>query len=359
VENNNPNEQLSGVVNAWADMQKRMWGDWSALLQNLPGGTGGPVEVAKKGFEAASKGSNEAARALMDRISGSQSAMNRVMDFFFRSMKVVAPNLEANKDWRPDLKSFADQWAKESTAMLQRSLGMGSHLGDLAGTMSKDLPNAMGPWLSFLAQAASAGNVGESMLGGTAGLSRLLAMEGDASAFGSIGQIPHFGLSREKNAQMMRLVDASVDLRKSSLQFHTAFAEALAKAVEATVEALGKLSAKGEKITSVRDLMRLWYRTADASLLVTFNSKEFLDKQNEFTQAQQQYKLAQRVVVEDIFRGLDMPTRTEVDEAYKVIHDLKKEVRALRKELLPSTQGAGVKASGTVAPRKAPRAKSE
>ena len=38
MENKNPNEQLGGVVNAWADMQKRMWGDWSALLQNLPGG---------------------------------------------------------------------------------------------------------------------------------------------------------------------------------------------------------------------------------------------------------------------------------------------------------------------------------
>jgi hypothetical protein len=109
--------------------------------------------------------------------------MNRVMDFFFKSMKVVAPNLEANKDWRPDLKGFAEQWAKESTAMLERSFGMGSHIGNLSGTLSKDLPDAMGPWLSFLMQAASSGHVGEAMLGGTAGLNRLLSMEGDASAW--------------------------------------------------------------------------------------------------------------------------------------------------------------------------------
>jgi hypothetical protein len=101
VENNNPNEQLGGVVNAWADMQKRMWGDWAAMLQNMSGaGEGGPADAAKKGLEAASKGGSEAARVLMDKITGSQSAMNRVMDFFFRSMKVVAPNLENNKDWR-------------------------------------------------------------------------------------------------------------------------------------------------------------------------------------------------------------------------------------------------------------------
>jgi class III poly(R)-hydroxyalkanoic acid synthase PhaE subunit len=344
VENKNPNEQLGGIVNAWADSQKRMWGDWSALLQNLPGGKESPIEAAKKGVEAATQGTNDAARMLMDRMTSSQGAMNRVMDFFFKSMKIVAPNLEANKDWRPDLKGFAEQWAKESTAMLERSFGLGSHLGSLSGTLSKDLPEAMGPWLSFLMQAASSGHVGEAMLGGTAGLNRLLSMEGDASALAGIGEIPLFGASREKNAKLLRLVDAVVDLRKNSLSFHTAFAEALAKAVEATVEELGKVAAKGEKIT------------ADKSLLVTFNTQEFLDKQNAFTKAQQQFKLAQRSVVEDIFRGLDMPTRSELDETYQVIHELKKEVRALRQELhsTASTKSGGV-------PRKAgpARAKSE
>ena len=41
MENKNPNEQLGGVVNAWAESQKRLWGDWSQMLQNLPGGQEG------------------------------------------------------------------------------------------------------------------------------------------------------------------------------------------------------------------------------------------------------------------------------------------------------------------------------
>ncbi|MEF8698366.1 MAG: poly(R)-hydroxyalkanoic acid synthase subunit PhaE [Candidatus Accumulibacter sp. UW26] len=358
MENKNPNEQLGGIVNAWADTQKRMWGDWSALLQNLPGGAENPVEAVKKGVEAANKGTNEAARVLMDRMTSSQGAANRVMDFFLKSMKVVAPNLEANKDWRPDLKGFAEQWAKESTAMLERSFGLGSHLGSLSGTLGKDLPDAMGPWLSFLMQAASSGHVGEAMLGGTAGINRLLSMEGDASALAGLGEIPLFGASREKNAKLLRLVDAVVDLRKNSLTFHTAFAEALARAVEATVEELGKVAAKGDKITAVRQLMGLWYRTADKSLLVTFNTKEFLDTQNDFTKAQQQFKLAQRAVVEDIFRGLDMPTRSELDETYQVIHELKMEIRALKKGL-PAASAAATAKTGTALRKAAVRTKSE
>lgn len=76
MENNNPNEQLGGVVNAWADMQKRMWGDWAAMLQNMPGlGEGNPAAAAKKGLEAASKGGSEAARALMDKITDRKSVV--------------------------------------------------------------------------------------------------------------------------------------------------------------------------------------------------------------------------------------------------------------------------------------------
>jgi hypothetical protein len=117
------------------------------------------------------------------------------------------------------------------------------------------------------------------------------------------------------------------------------------------VDELGKVAAKGDKITAVRQLMSLWYRTADKSLLVTFNKQEFLDTQNDFTKAQHAFKLAQRAVVEDIFRGLDMPTRSELDETYQVIHDLKREVRLLKKSLPPATAAAKPAARTTAARR--------
>jgi hypothetical protein len=36
-----------------------------------------------------------------------------------------------------------------------------------------------------------------------------------------------------------------------------------------------------------------------------------------------------------------MPTRSELDEAYQVIHELKMEIRALKKALLPAAPGGG------------------
>jgi hypothetical protein len=51
------------------------------------------------------------------------------------------------------------------------------------------------------------------------------------------------------------------------------------------------------------------------------------------SQAALTYKLAQREVLEMVFKSLDIPTRTEVDDAYRTLHNLKKEVRELRKAL--------------------------
>lgn len=324
---------LSEQMNGWADMQKKMWEEWSKMLSTVPGipGAGDPAAAVKAGVDNLTKGGNEAAQALMARMMGSQSAMNRVMEFFMQSWKVVAPSVEAGKDWRPDLQKFAGDWAKEATEAMQKSLGMGSSFGDMARSSLKDWPTALGPWMGLMQQMTSLDQLSEAALGGTSGLTKLLAMQSEMHPMPGIGEVPRFGVSREKNAKLMRMIDAGVDLRRNSLEFHTAFAQGLAKAVEATVAELGKLAEKGEKISSVRDLMRLWYKTADGSLMHTFNTREFLTAQKAFTEAGLTFKVQQRAVLEDVLGQLDMPTRSELNDAYKVIHELKREIRALKK----------------------------
>ncbi len=323
---------LSEQMNGWAGMQKQMWDEWTKMLSTMPGmaAAANPAAV-KEGVEKLTQGGNEAAQALMGRIQGSQAAMNRVMDFFLKSWKFVAPNLEAGKDWRPDLQKFAAEWSKESAEAMQKSLGIGSAFGDMARSAVKDWPTALGPWMGLMQQMSSFDQLSEAALGGTSGLTKLLAMQTEMHPLPGIGELPRFGVSREKNAKFMRMFDAAVDLRRNSLEFHAALGQGLAKAVEATVEELGKLAEKGEKITSVRDLMRLFYKTADASLMHTFNAKEFIDAQNAFSEAGLTFKIQQRAVLEDLLSSLDMPTRSELEDAYQVIHEMKQEIRALKK----------------------------
>jgi class III poly(R)-hydroxyalkanoic acid synthase PhaE subunit len=122
-------------------------------------------------------------------------------------------------------------------------------------------------------------------------------------------------------------------LRKTSAKYHAETAKALQKAVERTMEHLASLAQKGEQITSVRDLMRIWVRIADQAFTEMYNSEEFTAVQREMSAAALTHKLAQREVLEMVLKSLDIPTRSEVDDAYRTMHNLKKEVRELRKAL--------------------------
>jgi polyhydroxyalkanoate synthesis regulator phasin len=76
---------------------------------------------------------------------------------------------------------------------------------------------------------------------------------------------------------------------------------------------------------------------ADRTLMQKFNTEEFLNVQNKLTDALMKHKTAQREALSIIYDALEIPTRSEIDEAYRDIHALKREVRALRKALKEAT----------------------
>ena len=334
----NPTDQIGAAVGTWNDAQKRLWEGWMGMFNKATelssAGTDSPAGWLKGTTEALGKGSSEAARDLLDKMLSSQSSMTQATDFFLKAWKVVSPSFEAGKDWRVDLQDFSKQWSEQMSTALERGSGMANDISEFSRSLGKDWPPAILPWLAFMEKAGAAGHVGEATLGGTANLSRLLAMESELFPFMSgLAQMPRAGLTREKNAKLLALMDAIVDTRRTNLKFQTAMAQGMAKAVEATIDRLGELKAKGEQINSVRGLMKLWFTSADGTLMHVFNSPEFLAIQNEMTTANNEYRIRQRALLEDVFQSLDIPTRSEIDDAYKIIHDLKMEVRALKKAI--------------------------
>lgn len=331
----NPSDSIGTVVDTWTDAQKRLWEGWMGVLNKASELASVDSDAAgrlKETAAAAAKGTSEAAGDLVDKLLSSQNSMKQATDFFLKAWKVIAPSFDAGKDWRIDLQNFSTQWSEQMGAAVERSSAMMSDMSELARSMSKDWPPAILPWLAFMEKSSAAGHIGEAALGGSANLTKLLAMESELFPFLSgLAEMPRAGLTREKNAKMMRLMDAMIDTRRTNLKFQAAMVQGMAKAVEATIERLGEMKAKGETISTVRGLMKLWFTTADGTLMHIFNSPEFLAVQNEMTEANNQYRIHQRAVLEDVLHTLDIPTRSEIDDAYKIIHDLKQEVRTLKK----------------------------
>lgn len=345
-------DQAQAMMNTWTEAQKHIWEGWYDLARNAPG-LGGmpnvsdPLSWLKQGMGAWTKGSGDTSQWAAGNIFGSQATMMRSLELLTKAWQTVAPNLEAGKPWQPDLQRFLDQWTKQMTVLPERAMGAGKNVTDLWSSFLGEWGTVLKPWVSSLSQVGMAGHVGEMLLGGSSPLARMLTMREDMEpAFEGLSEIPSIGVAREQQAKILRAFDAFVDLRKSSVKYHAAMAKAIEQAVERTMEHLTGLAQKGEQITSVRELMRIWVRVADRSFTELYNSEDFTAVQKDMSQAALTYKLAQREVLEMVMKSLDIPTRTEVDDAYRTLHNLKKEVRELRKAL------HAAKAQGVLQPPK-------
>lgn len=90
--------------------------------------------------------------------------------------------------------------------------------------------------------------------------------------------------------------------------------------------------AKGAPIKSGRQMLDLWLETANEALVEMHRSKEFLEAQRRMTRSSTEYRLAEREIAEAFCEMHHIPTRTEMDEMQRVVTELRREVRALKRE---------------------------
>jgi len=353
----NFSEQAEALTKNLADAQKQAWDAWVGMASGALGKRADaaslfdPSAWLKPAVDAENATREGVSGEMIDRLFAAQSNMMGVMDFLTKTWTTVAPNVEAGNPWQPDLQKYVKNWTDGLLATPEKWSATGSDMLGMFGSTMSELPAAMAPGLAMWKEMALTGHFTGGDSNVTSAVSRLMDMATEMHpALGGVGDMPRMGLTREKNAKFLRVADATMDVRKASTKYRVVMATALGKAAERTVEKLAALSKKGEKITSVRELSTLWYRTADATLIDTFNSLEFIEIQNEMSSAIMDFKTAQREVLEITLSAFDMPTRSEIDDAYKIIHDLKKEVRQLKRGTAVNKPAAPVAKSRQKAP---------
>ncbi|MEL7428817.1 MAG: poly(R)-hydroxyalkanoic acid synthase subunit PhaE [Pseudomonadota bacterium] len=87
---------------------------------------------------------------------------------------------------------------------------------------------------------------------------------------------------------------------------------------------------KGE----VNEAMDGWLKAANEALLAAQGSTEFLDAQKRMIRASTELRARQRDMAEDWSEAWQMPTRSEVDDLARMVHQLRRELREVKRELV-------------------------
>jgi len=343
--------QTNEMMKTWGEAQKRLWSGWMSLAQEA-GGKGkavpsfDPSQFFRMGADAWSGLKDGPTQRFTGNLFGTPEVMTRSMNMLMQAWQTVAPQIQQGKAWQPDLQKLLEQWRSELSGLPARTASAGGDFAQLSKSLFEHWSPMTAPWLSMLNQATAGGHPGAGFMSGTAGLGQIMGFQemfqGPLAQL-NLGELPRGTVARDKMGKFLKVIDAMKDLKAAQDEYQKGLSEALSQSVERTIEHLVKLGEKGEKVSSPRELMRTWYSIADRTMMEKFNTPEFRGVQDKLTDALMNHKQVQRDALEMVYNQLEIPTRSEIDEAYRDIHAMKREIRALRRALKDATPKPAVK----------------
>ena len=103
----------------------------------------------------------------------------------------------------------------------------------------------------------------------------------------------------------------------------------------------------GESFDSASEALELWNNTLDRTLMEFNRSSEFADLQQRYLRAAIHQKLETRRYFEQLAKAVEAPTRQELDDIYRRLHELRRDVVALRQQKDASSSTGGARAPQT------------
>src|SRR5215204_1747863 len=143
--------------------------------------------------------------------------------------------------------------------------------------------------------------------------------------------------------KFMAVFNAWVAMRRHSLEHNKVVLEAWLRAAGAFAKTLNERADRSEALESSREVLALWVETANEVLLETQRSEAFLTTQRDLVKASSDLRLAQQELAEFYSEMFGYPTRTELDDVHRTITELRRELRAFKRQSRaprPATEGA-------------------
>lgn len=221
---------------------------------------------------------------------------------------------------------------------------------DSDATDATELTDLWRSWLTFGDSTwwAPSTNVGEGWPGAkalgtlTESLSLSLANGGAVSqALRQMADGPRLadvGASEQRTARVMQ---RWMSVQEGARIYEGIVAAAWSSTNSRFSEQLSQRARDGKGMPDAKESLKLWLDTANQVLLETHRSEKFLEAQRRLLRDGMDFMLAERELVEALVEPIGLPTRSEIDEVHRNVHELKRRVRSLEKALAARPLGGG------------------
>jgi class III poly(R)-hydroxyalkanoic acid synthase PhaE subunit len=150
---------------------------------------------------------------------------------------------------------------------------------------------------------------------------------------GKILSVPTLGKDREKMALFSKYTKALTTFSSRHQEYYQLMQTTGYEGNQAVIKALAEKVEAGEKFEKFDDFFALWISTNEKVFFKLFQSKEFNERRNAMTAAGFNARKLYNEIIEGQLSDLPIARRSEMNEVYKIIYDLRKQVKSLQSQI--------------------------
>lgn len=129
------------------------------------------------------------------------------------------------------------------------------------------------------------------------------------------------------------LTQAWQTFSRIEIQYKQALGEAWMQALEQLIEVLRAGEQRVQSTKHPREIIELWTQIGDQVFKETFAEPDFINLHTQFISAAEHLKSLRQNLSDAILAAHNIPTQSDIMNAYKLIYELRKEVRQLKRQL--------------------------
>ncbi|MEZ4660152.1 MAG: poly(R)-hydroxyalkanoic acid synthase subunit PhaE [Caldilineaceae bacterium] len=333
-----------------------MWGPWGAMIAQQmhqmqkfwPGSE-------SSGFNWFDGNMADSARRTAEKMLESQMFVLKMLENMAQSWMAAAQSDDLAK-WQADLahqmEAQSAQLREQWTAAENQWGAMAESSSQLWQTYMEQLQQIGLPWLNAWTasgeqSAAWWRHVGSGHVNPTNLMGHFWQAYEDT--FGKMVSSPPLGLTRELNLELTKGFETWLAYRRADAEYQRVVSSGWLQLLEAFGKRLAQMAQEGQLIESPRQFIDLWVEVGDEEFTKLFQGDAYAQAQGSLVNSSMAFKQQQRTLLEIWLRNNDMPTRSDLDEAHHTIYELRKDMKALKKEvrnLQQAMAGAVEPASG-------------
>ncbi len=334
-------DQMQSFMRTWNEAQQNMASEWMNAVNRAtaPGGattqdwTARWREQAASAFENYLTGmagvSGEASRRMF---TGTQ-AYNQFVEFVSTAMRGAAPGANWAEGMDQYLKTIRQLVDTQPRAWMKPEVAAAAagDMGELWQLFLKQAQALWAPWGAAFEQAQA--QMGPALGGDHQAAVRLANLAADTfhDTVGKVLGTPTIGYAREHQEKLNDTFRAWAEMKRAEAAFNTELMTIGLRAMERFVAVLRDKALAGEKIESARKLFDLWVDVAEKTFFEAASTDAFARTQADLLNAAMRHKVCEKALVAEVYKAVHLPTRQELDDAYKHLHELRGQVKRLTK----------------------------